>query len=285
MAATMTLGTIPTDSGLTLDKVNDALRASPAWQDFMRRKGQLGGRVKLSDADRRELETVLATAGVPMPKGMNIDPAGNINESNQGVFQNKWVQAGLIAAAAAATMGAAGFGPLAGLLSSGGGAATGGTAAAATAAGTTAAGGAGTAATMAGVAAAPSLARTALGYGLNYGVPIAANLIGARMASNADRDAAAIQNQYLNRALDAEIEDRNYNRGERANYLGRLQPYGDTGKEALGRASALLTTSSYRPELQGAGGAMVRLRAPDGSESEVPESAAGHYMARGAQRI
>jgi hypothetical protein len=196
-------GPIPTRSGLSLDAVNDALRASPAWQDFIRRKGQAGGaRVKLSDADRRELETELARAGLVLPEGMNIDPAGNINEKNQGVFQNKWVQAGLIAGAAAATMGAAGFGPLAGLMGGSAGSTAGGTAAAATLGNT---GlpviGAQSASSLLGVA--PAAAAAAGGgagaagggllgtlgtigrYGAAYGIQPIAGLIGQRMASNA----------------------------------------------------------------------------------------------------
>lgn len=130
-----------------------------------------------------------------------------------------------------------------------------------------------------------------LGPVLDYGVPIAGGLIGQKLQANADKDAAAIQADYLNRALEVEKEKEQYGRGQRADYLARLQPYGAAGSAATGRAEALLTSSRYRPEIgsmantQPAGGAMVRLKAPDGSVSEVSAAMADHYLNRGATRI
>lgn len=148
-SAGVTPRTAPRDNGVALDQFNDGLRASPAWQAFIQRSGfQPGGRIKLSDSQRQALQRELEAAGVRLPEGMNVDPAGNINQV-AGVLKNRWVQIGLGSAAALATMGAAGFGPLAGVLSGGGGGA-----AAAGGAGAAGASGVGAAGTAAGVAGA-----------------------------------------------------------------------------------------------------------------------------------
>lgn len=169
----------PTQNGVRLDQFNDALRQSPGWQQFMRRQGYRlqGEPIRLSDTQRRALQAELTRAGVQFPKGMDIDPAGNINQANQGVFQNKWVQVGLVSAAALATMGAAGYGPLAGLLSSGGGAAGGGAAA----------GGSLASSSIPGLhAAVPgAIASQSASAGLGAGGALASSAIPASMAMNA----------------------------------------------------------------------------------------------------
>lgn len=273
--------TVPTANGVPLDQFNDALRASPAWQAFIRRNGfQPNGPIRLSGNQREALKRQLQQAGIAFPKGMEIDPAGNVNQ-DQGVSKiagNKWVQIGLIAGASALTMGAAGFGPLAGMM---GGSTAAGTGAAA--AGTAAAGGVAagtTAATAAGLSSwlTPALA---------YGAPAVTGLIAAKMQGNAERDAAGLQSEYLNRALEVEKEKEQYQRGQRADYLGRLKPYNEAGTAAVGRASDLLTTSRYRPEVGGAagGGAMVALRDSQGVVRQVPASEADRFIQMGAQRV
>ena len=115
---------------------------------------------------------------------------------------------------------------------------------------------------------------------LQYGVPAATQLVGQKMAANADTRATEIQTDYLNRALDVEKENQAYTRGERANYLARLKPYNDAGTAAVGRASGLLTGGG-----PASAGATVRLKAPDGSTSDVPAALADHYISRGAMRV
>lgn len=61
--------------------------------------------------------------------------------------------------------------------------------------------------------ATSSLGSTALRYGLQYGVPIAGQLIAGKMASNAERDSNRALMDYYQRALDAEREERDYRRG------------------------------------------------------------------------
>lgn len=147
------------------------------------------------------------------------------------------------------------------------GAAGGGGAAAAPAAATTAAApataatatgatatGAGTAATAGGVAA-PVVARAAgsswLAPVLGQAIGGVTGLVGAKMQSNAARDAAALNDQYLREALDFEKEQAAYDRSrqagldeqERTRYSGRetrMAPYVQAGGNSADRQAQLL---------------------------------------------
>src|SRR5258705_212047 len=120
-------------SEVDLDKWNTAMRSSPAYQMFLESLGQgHGAPTHLSGSQQKQLENLLASKGVPVPGGMHIDQGGNLNQKNH-LARNIAIGAGL-SAAALATAGAAGFGPLAGMLSGGAGAGA-GAGAAATAAG------------------------------------------------------------------------------------------------------------------------------------------------------
>ena len=181
--------TAPQNNGVTLNQFNDALRASPAWQAFMQRSGQNPASVRLSDSQRQALQRELEGAGMVFPRGMEIDPAGNINQ-DQGMsrlWANPWFRWSVIGGAALATMGAAGWGPLAGVMGGGGSGA---------------------------VASASSLtADTALRYGLQYGLPTVAGLIGTRMQTTAQREGDREMADYYRRALDAQLEEQRYQRG------------------------------------------------------------------------
>lgn len=71
---------------------------------------------------------------------------------------------------------------------------------------------------------------TALKYGLQYGVPLAGQLIGGKIAADADRDSNRALMDYYNRALDAEREERDYRRGfdEEGRRYGR--EFGEEGR-------------------------------------------------------
>lgn len=99
--------TAPRDNGRTLDAFNDQLRASSAWQTWMRARfgtdpdGATKRAVRLSDRQRKELRQYLAQNGVTLPDGMEVDPAGNVNQNHGfGKQLKKW---GPIAAGAAVT--------------------------------------------------------------------------------------------------------------------------------------------------------------------------------------
>ncbi len=124
---------------------------------------------------------------------------------------------------------------------------------------------------------------------LQYGAPAATALVGQSMANRADTEAARIEAEQFDKALAEERENKTYQRGQYADYLGRLKPYGDAGTAATSRASQLLTTSRYRPEVQGVGArpgqGMVRLTDSRGQVREVPESEAPRWEQAGARRI
>lgn len=198
-------------SEASLDQWNNALRASPAYQKFIQQRGLVGKAGGWSKSDQAALEQTLRSSGIPIPDGMHIDQGGNLNQKNR-LGRNVAIGAG-ITAAAVATAGVAGFGPLAGAM--GGGAGAGGVAGSVAGIDSTIAGmGAGgwaTGTTMA--ATAPSLASTLLRYGFEYGLPTVGGLINSRNQSNANRDAAQIEADYNNRALDAALEEQKYRRG------------------------------------------------------------------------
>lgn len=105
-----------------LDRWNQAFRASPIYQNYMRRNGlPTDGRVKLSRDQQSALERELRAAGFNIPSGMHIDSGGNLNQKNRLVRN---VAIGTAGTAAALTgFGLAGMGPFSGL--AGGGAASG----------------------------------------------------------------------------------------------------------------------------------------------------------------
>lgn len=183
------------DSKAERNRVNEAMRASDVWRSAIRNMGlDPDGPLKLSKSQQQQLEQVL---GVPT-SDFHIDPAGNINDYHGWKGLPTAAKIGAIAAAALGTAGAAGaFGGGAGAASAAG-------------AGGAATGAAGTGAT---VAAGSGLAGTLLKYGLQYGVPVAGALIGGKMQANAQRDSDRAMNDYYNRALDAEKEERDYRRG------------------------------------------------------------------------
>lgn len=112
-------------SEASLDTWNRALRASPAYQQFMRRYGlSTDGRVQLSRSQQASLEAELKANGFHIPSGMHIDQGGNLNQKNR-LGRNVAIGAGLVGGGLAAA-GAAGAGPLAGLFGGGSGAAAAG---------------------------------------------------------------------------------------------------------------------------------------------------------------
>lgn len=148
-------------------------------------------------------------------------------------------------------------------------------------------------------ATAGGLGATALRYGMQYGVPLAGGIIANRMANNAQRDSDAAMQDYYNRALDAEIEERDYRRSwdedERgyqrqryADFTQSIEPYRKAGTTAVDRLSQLMGQNPWsgtpRPIAQTGQQGMVRLKSPDGSSvASVPAHVAQHFISRGAQ--
>lgn len=176
---------------------------------------------------------------------------------------------------------------------------------------------AGTAAATGGSGGAALLSATGLSKilpaALQYGLPVAGNLIGATLQSNASKDAAQLNYQATEDALkqaQAELDYQHsqdaiknqrfndvtaYNQGQYGNYVARLAPYQQAGADATSRLTAILGgTPSTAPMPVGSGQIpaaaanstqMVQLRAPNGQVQAVPAAQASHYLALGATQV
>lgn len=118
--------TTPAENGRTLDSGNDQMRETPWWREFMQRQGYRlqGEPIRLNDRQRKELQRIAEANGVRFVRGMEIDPAGNINQDNG--FDAIAGRVGRVAARVAplAANFIPGVGPIAGaLISAGAGAA------------------------------------------------------------------------------------------------------------------------------------------------------------------
>lgn len=75
--------TTPTSTS-ELNQFNQRLRQSKTYQEYLAKKGYTPGQsVKLSPAERRELQDALEAKGIMFQDGIEIDPAGNVNQ-NEG---------------------------------------------------------------------------------------------------------------------------------------------------------------------------------------------------------
>lgn len=282
-----------------VDRLNARVLADPDIQRVLQaEKARLqqthdqGGSAREYQQGIAQLVTHLAQEKGLLPSKGNyfVNPNDGQLEPHRGwsglAGWQKALVIGGVAAATLATAGAFGVGPASALFGGGGGSAAGGGTAAATGAAFDVAP---NIATLGGAAAAhavaPAVAGAAssgLAHGLMaYGIPAATGVVGNVLQSRAENNATELQNDYLNRALDEERENKTYGRQQYADYLGRLKPYGDAGNAAVGRLSALTQRDPQAPT----GGAMVRLKAPDGSMRDVPAEYADHYLQQGAVRI
>lgn len=205
------------DQQFTIDQFNDSLRQSQFYKDWMRAHGiNLTGPIKLSDPQRKAFQRDLAAIGVGFDGGLEIDPAGNMNQ-NEGFGKQLKRWGPIVGGAALAAFGIPGVMP--GLI--GGGATAGGGAAA------TAASGA--------ASAAPAAAGGGFSFGahlptiIGAGGQLAGNLIGARAAGRA----ADAQERAANEAL--AFERQRYGEEE-----ARLQPYRQLGSQAYQQVGRML---------------------------------------------
>jgi hypothetical protein len=224
-----------------LDRWNQQLRQSPVYLQFLESQGiNPHGPIRLSRSQQSGLERALAASGSPVPGGMHIDNAGNLNQQNR---LKRNIGIGAAAGAAAATgFGLAGMGPLAGLGGAGSAAGAGG----ATAAGASAAG----AATGGGMG-------IGIGGALGIGSIIAdvfGNILGSRSqgkAIDAQSEAAQAQADAYLRA--AEIEDarlreaEDYLRGRQGLQDSRLAPYRALGDSAVRTLADYIRVPGMRP--------------------------------------
>lgn len=89
-------------SSNVINQWNEQWRSSPLYQQGLQAVGEpTNGPITLNDGQRKQLQQWLMQQGVQFPKGVEIDPAGNMNEDEGfGKQLKKW---GPIAAGAAMT--------------------------------------------------------------------------------------------------------------------------------------------------------------------------------------
>jgi hypothetical protein len=124
----------PTRNGRELDTFDDQLRRSPIWQNWMRQNvgtdpdGATRRNIKLSDAQRKQLQAHLQANGIRFAKNFEIDPSGNVNDDQRP--GRKIAIGAAIGGLALTGLGAAGIGPLSGVLGGAGAAGSAGASAA-----------------------------------------------------------------------------------------------------------------------------------------------------------
>ncbi len=84
------------------NELNIKLHAQPWYQAFLAKHGQNPQKVKLSGDQRTELQALAAQNGVTLPKGVQFDPSGNVNEQHGFAGQPGWAKAIEIGGALAA---------------------------------------------------------------------------------------------------------------------------------------------------------------------------------------
>lgn len=92
----------------------------------------------------------------------------------------------------------------------------------------------------------------------------------------------AYDRQQAKEAIGRQLEQRDYDRGQYASYVGRLAPFRQTGLSSLGRLNAGLGANLSASVPTAVAGRLVTLRAPNGETRQVPSSQVDYYTARGA---
>lgn len=80
-------------------------------------------------------------------------------------------------------------------------------------------------------------------------------------------------------------DERDFGRGQFANYLGRLEAFRAPANGAVANLSAVTSRALPASVPTNGGGAVVTLRAPNGAISQVPAAHVEHYLKLGATRV
>lgn len=225
-----------------LDSFNQWLRSQPWHQSYLQTIGQAGRPINLSERQQKELAAIARANGVTLPKDFSFDQGANLNQ-NSRLGRNL----GIAAAVAGAAVG--GYYALPAILGSAPAAvpATASTAAAAT--------GTGAAATGGGLTLGGILAQSAVPAGIGA----VSQYFGTRSANRATREAAQLNAEATQRALDFTKEQeaerkREWEATQQRNYelyqeqQARLEPYRRFGRGSL----AQLGQPIYAPGSLGA---------------------------------
>lgn len=222
-----------------INSLNRLMRGQPWYQAFFASRGLNPNRVQLSKDQRNALRSLASQNGFDLGSGMTFDPAGNINQQGGYAGLPGWAKAAIIGGAALTGAGAAGFGPLSGILGLGGSSAP----AAGVAAGgvTPAVGGfsavpAATAAAGGGMGSVGSL--LGLGGGGFSVSDIVRSVAGPGISGVTGLLATRSQNRAMDRATDAQVQA--------AREAADLQARSAADQLAFARAEADRQQQNYR---------------------------------------
>ncbi len=267
-----------------INQFNEQWRSSPQYAQILQAVGVDPSQpLKLSDQQRKQVRALMEQQGIPLPKGAEIDPAGNANEPNNKL-RNGLIGAG-IGAAALTGLGAAGIGPMAGMLGGGGAAAGAGGAGAAGAGGGASA--AGTAAAVVGGgafskiggflknnagsligAAGSAMGSAANSAAHNRGVQLEADIAKAHLEQQAERD---YNDQLLRREDEGRKKERNaWEMLHRAAYVQNAPSDLNTTKLSTYSKSIAGPDANQRMAATGLGADMSK-RLAEGNTIEMPK--------------
>ena len=238
----VTPSTPPSDN--TPETLNKWLKTQPWYLEALKAWRISPNSPTLNPTQRLQIQEAATRAGA--------SPASTYAIGNHGEYEDTHELAGKVIALSIG--GIAGGVGAAGLLAGGAGA---GGAAASSAPAYVGADIAGTAAAGTGAAAGGGVAATAGGVGswltspygslISQGISTAGNIYGANKAADASAEAARIQAESFDKALAAAKEEQDYahsrdTRGDNqyADYLSRLNPYGQTGQASSNRLSQFM---------------------------------------------
>ena len=129
---------------------------------------------------------------------------------------------------------------------------------------------------------------------LRTAIPVAGTVVSSYLQNRGNTEAARIEAESLDKALQQEKEEQlyqrgkekeqtGYDRGQYANYLGRLDPYAQAGPPAVTRLQDVLGRPGAIPSV--GNGPMVTLRSPNGQTQQVAADQADWYLSRGATKV
>lgn len=210
----------------SIDDFNRQMRSQPWYQQWFQRQGLDPNHVQLSGDQRKQLQQlVLQNGGVPPDafNDMKIDPAGNLNTEHGFASQPTWLKALEIGAPLAATagFGAAGMGPMAGMMGTTGSGAAGAAAAPGALSSTIL----GSSAATAGNAAAAGMAGTA-GVAGATAAPggVMAHLLGKVPGAVQNfADAGSLMESFANDQANNRVTQGNFSQGYDRNMLAAQQ--------------------------------------------------------------
>lgn len=108
---------------------------------------------------------------------------------------------------------------------------------------------------------------------------------GGKAQAKSEKYAADLQFKSTEEALADARQQRQYQQGQYANYLTRLQPYQAVGANAAARLDQTAARALPGAVPTMGSGQLVKLASPTGQIRDVPAAHADWYLSRGATKV